>query len=83
VAKRHERFIAEQISLYALRMRCACLLEAEYIRAQLHPRVTEERGGYLETFASVHPENVAIDPGARERLSGDAVARIFHGFMGS
>ena len=76
-----EHFLVERVALCMVRLKRACLLEAEYITARLNPPVTETRGGLLLPKDGLLGETIVLDPGIPAHLSVEGVEHLVEKFQ--
>lgn len=69
-----EMFLVERIALCMVRLKRACLLEAEHITATLHPPITRIEGGFPDL--NFEGETVIVKEGFPERFPALALENI-------
>lgn len=75
-----EVFLVRRIALCMIRLRRACLIEAEFITADLNPTIAEPSQAELLTEVFNQPGKI-IEPGLPARLSVEAVEELVTKFQ--
>jgi hypothetical protein len=80
-----EAFLVRRIALCMIRLRRACLFEAEFVTADLNPTITRtiEKNAYALMLEDIDPphEVELIDPGLPAHLSANTVEELVNKFQ--